>query len=195
MRPIGCQRSCLKFARLMDAFTVWLSFPFTRKEVFSPIRRKTFTRRMACSTLMRIFESFRFAFFSGSVSGWFRLEEKLHLFKKVGSNFIIEARTVLFEPRGAWKILSDSGFFGGNTFVSALRADPISASDSDFQFWRREWDSNPRTLASCTLSKRVPSTTRPSLRYCSRLFVSLFLKSFFPSLLFRYFSLASASSL
>jgi len=52
-------------------------------------------------------------------------EEKLHLFKKVGSNFIIEART-----------LSDSGFFGGNTFVSALRADPISASDSDFQFWR-----------------------------------------------------------
>ena len=63
-------------------------------------------------------------------------EEKLHLFKKVGSNFIIEARTVLFEPRGAWRTLSDSGFFGGNTFVSALRADPISASDSDFQFWR-----------------------------------------------------------
>ena len=46
------------------------------------------------------------------------------------------ARTVLFEPRGAWRTLSDSGFFGGNTFVSALRADPISASDSDFQFWR-----------------------------------------------------------
>ena len=40
------------------------------------------------------------------------------------------------EPRGAWRTLSDSGFFGGNTFVSALRADPISASDSDFQFWR-----------------------------------------------------------
>jgi len=69
-------------------------------------------------------------------------EEKLHLFKKVGSNFIIEARTVLFEPRGAWRTLSDSGFFGGNTFVSALRADPISASDSDFQFLRREGDSN-----------------------------------------------------
>ena len=63
-------------------------------------------------------------------------EENIHLFKKVGSNFIIEARTVLFEPRGAWRILSESGFFGGNTFVSALRADPISASDSDFQFWR-----------------------------------------------------------
>jgi hypothetical protein len=62
-------------------------------------------------------------------------EEKLHLFKKVGSNFLIKDRTVLFEPRSAWRTLSDSGFFGGNTFVSALRADPISASDSDFQFW------------------------------------------------------------
>jgi site-specific DNA recombinase len=71
-------------------------------------------------------------------------EEKLHLFKKVGSNFQIKDRTVLFEPRGAWRILSESGFLGGNTFVSALRADPISASDSDFQFWRRRWDSNPR---------------------------------------------------
>ncbi|MBU6431154.1 hypothetical protein KGQ29_02130, partial [Patescibacteria group bacterium] len=63
-------------------------------------------------------------------------EENLHLFKKVGSNFFVEARTVLFEPRGAWKILSDSEFFGGNAGVSALRADPISGSDSDFQFWR-----------------------------------------------------------
>ena len=81
-------------------------------------------------------------------------EENTHLFKKVGSNFIIEARTVLFEPRGAWRTLSDSGFFGGNTFVSALRADPISASDSDFQFWRKRWDSNPRTLASQSFSRR-----------------------------------------
>jgi len=67
-------------------------------------------------------------------------EENTHLFKKVGSNFQIKDRTVLFEPRGAWRILADSGFFGGNTFVSALRADPISASDSDFQFWRRGCD-------------------------------------------------------
>src|SRR5574343_1974298 len=56
-------------------------------------------------------------------------EEKLHLFKKVGSNFQILDRTVLFEPRGAWRNLVDSGFRGGNAFVSALRADPISASD------------------------------------------------------------------
>ena len=72
-------------------------------------------------------------------------EEKLHLFKKVGSNFQIKDRTVLFEPRGAWKNLLDSGIFGGNVFVSRLRRDPISASDSDFQFWRRGWDSNPRS--------------------------------------------------
>src|SRR3989338_4180056 len=51
-------------------------------------------------------------------------EEKLHLFKKVGSNFIIEAPTVLFEPRGAWKTLLDSGFGGGNALVSRLRRDP-----------------------------------------------------------------------
>ena len=40
-------------------------------------------------------------------------EEKLHLFKKVGSNFQIKDRTVLFEPRGAWKTLLDSEFGGG----------------------------------------------------------------------------------
>ena len=83
-------------------------------------------------------------------------EENLHLFKKVGSNFQIKDRTVLFEPRGAWKNLLDSGIFGGNAFVSRLRRDPISASNSDFQFWRRERDSNPRGLAPNTLSKRAP---------------------------------------
>ena len=82
-------------------------------------------------------------------------EENLHLFKKVGSNFQIKDRTVLFEPRGAWKNLLDSGIFGGNAFVSRLRRDPISASNSDFQFWRRGRDSNPgrsfplNTLAVC----------------------------------------------
>jgi hypothetical protein len=40
------------------------------------------------------------------------------------------------EPRGAWRTLSDSGFFGGNSEQTALRADRIFASDSDFQFWR-----------------------------------------------------------
>ncbi len=71
-------------------------------------------------------------------------EAKLHLYKKVGSNFQIKDRTVFFEPRGAWKNLLDSGIFGGNAFVSRLRRDPISASNSDFQFWRMGRDSNPR---------------------------------------------------
>jgi site-specific DNA recombinase len=57
-------------------------------------------------------------------------EEKLHLFKKVGSNFQIKDRTVFFEPRGAWKTLLDSEFGGGNALVSALRADPISGCDT-----------------------------------------------------------------
>ena len=69
-------------------------------------------------------------------------EENTHLFKKVGSNFILEARTVLFEPRGAWKILSDSEFFGGNAEQTALRADHIFGSEMLFQNLRRVQDSN-----------------------------------------------------
>jgi len=70
-------------------------------------------------------------------------EEKLHLFKKVGSNFRILDRTVLFEPRGAWKTLLDSGFGGGNALVSRLRRDPALSVSSDSEFWRRGWDLNP----------------------------------------------------
>src|SRR3990167_2339910 len=54
-------------------------------------------------------------------------EEFFREFKKVGSNFQIKDRTVLFEPRGAWKTLLDSEFGGGNALVSRLRRDPISA--------------------------------------------------------------------
>ena len=32
-----------------------------------------------------------------------------------------------------------------------------------FEFWRREWDSNPRALARRRFSRPVPSTTRTSL--------------------------------
>ena len=74
--------------------------------------------------------------------------EKIRLLQKVGSNFEIKDRTVLFEPRGAWKTLLDSGFGGGNALVSRLRRDPISASKNDFQFWRRREDSNLRGINS-----------------------------------------------
>ncbi|MBP6856776.1 MAG: recombinase family protein [Candidatus Pacebacteria bacterium] len=63
-------------------------------------------------------------------------EEKLHLYKKAGSNFIIKDRTVFFEPRGAWKNLLNSGIFGGNAFVSALRADHIFGGNLNSEFWR-----------------------------------------------------------
>ena len=71
-------------------------------------------------------------------------EEKLHLFKKVGSNFIIEARTVLFEPRGAWRILAESGFCGGNSEQTALRADHIFDGNLNSDLLRRGRDLNPR---------------------------------------------------
>ena len=46
-------------------------------------------------------------------------------------------RTVLFEPRGAWKTLLDSGFGGGNALVSRLRRDPALSVSSDFEFLRK----------------------------------------------------------
>ena len=64
-------------------------------------------------------------------------EENLHLFKKVGSNFQIKDRTILFEPRGAWKTLLDSGFGGGNSEQAALRADHIFGRNLNSEFWRR----------------------------------------------------------
>ena len=60
-------------------------------------------------------------------------EEIFREFKKVGSNFIIEDRTVLFEPRGAWRILAESGFCGGNAEQTALRADHIFGSETLFE--------------------------------------------------------------
>jgi hypothetical protein len=40
------------------------------------------------------------------------------------------------EPRSAWQTLLDSGFLGGNSEQTALRADHVFASEPDFIFWR-----------------------------------------------------------
>jgi hypothetical protein len=40
------------------------------------------------------------------------------------------------EPRGAWRILAESGFCGGNTEQTALRADHISGGNLNSEFWR-----------------------------------------------------------
>ena len=57
-----------------------------------------------------------------------------------------------------------TGFWGAITF-------PASKSPMTQTQWRRERDSNPRYLAVHTLSKRAPSTTRPSLRKFFNFFV------------------------
>ena len=82
-------------------------------------------------------------------------EKVFREFKKVGSNFQIKDRTVLFEPRGAWLILAESGFFGGNAEQTALRADHIFGSETLFEKLRRGRDSNSRCLAAYSLSKRA----------------------------------------
>ena len=82
-------------------------------------------------------------------------EEMLREFKKVGSNFLIKDRTLLFEPRGAWKTLLDSEFGGGNSLVSALRADPDLSVSLDFENLRSRLDSNQRGLLHpASLAKR-----------------------------------------
>ncbi|MBU0647205.1 recombinase family protein [Patescibacteria group bacterium] len=73
-------------------------------------------------------------------------EENLHLFQKVGSNFKIHNRTVLFEPRGAWKILAGFGFGADSPTSSALRADAFFRGDALTQNLRSGRDSNPRPL-------------------------------------------------
>ena len=83
-------------------------------------------------------------------------EENLHLFKKVGSNFLIKDRTVLFEPRSAWRALLDSGLFGGNSEQTALRADHIFGSETLFEKLRRGRDSNPRTDCSVNILAGCP---------------------------------------
>ncbi|OHA94596.1 MAG: hypothetical protein A3A96_03695 [Candidatus Zambryskibacteria bacterium RIFCSPLOWO2_01_FULL_39_39] len=61
------------------------------------------------------------------VSGLASIDEKLF--------GLIIHRIVLAndEPRGAWKTLSDSEFFGGNAEQTALRADHIFGSETLFE--------------------------------------------------------------
>ena len=71
-------------------------------------------------------------------------EDFLHLFQKVGSNFKIHNRTVLFEPRGAWKILAGFGFGGNSAQSSALCADAFFGVNALTQNLRSRADSNRR---------------------------------------------------
>jgi len=71
-------------------------------------------------------------------------QENIDLFKKVGSNFLIKDRTVLFEPRGAWKILAGFGFGGNSARVSALCADAFFGGNASPEFWRATWVKYPQ---------------------------------------------------
>ena len=64
-------------------------------------------------------------------------EENLHLFQKVGSNFKIKDRTVLFTPRGARKILAEYASGGNLAQPSALRAERIFGGNASLEFLRR----------------------------------------------------------
>ena len=73
-------------------------------------------------------------------------EENLHLFKKVGSNFKIHNRTILFEPREAWKILAGFGFGADSAASPALRAGAFFRGGIDFKIGRSRMDSNHREV-------------------------------------------------
>ena len=77
-------------------------------------------------------------------------EENLHLFGKVGSNFFIKDRTLLFEPRGAWKALLDSGVFGNSATLPARSAGAFLPGGIPIQILRRREDSNLRGLLDPT---------------------------------------------
>ena len=70
------------------------------------------------------------------------LESQKEFLEKIGSNFILKERRLVFSSEAPYRGLLQS---------------------APFLTWRRDWDSNPGTLAGRTLSKRVHSTTLASL--------------------------------
>ncbi|MDE2030837.1 MAG: recombinase family protein [Patescibacteria group bacterium] len=73
-------------------------------------------------------------------------EENIHLFKKVGSNFKIMDRTLLFERSAPWEILASAGFGGNSAQSSSLRDAVFFRGEPDFVLLRRGEDSNLRRL-------------------------------------------------
>ena len=63
-------------------------------------------------------------------------QENLDLFKKVGSNFKILDRTVLFEPRGAWKMLAGEDFCALRAPCEGRSPELSFAEKTDFKMLR-----------------------------------------------------------
>ena len=66
----------------------------------------------------------------------------IHLLKKVGSNFFIKDRTLLFERSAVWEILAGAGFGGNSAQSSVLRPDAFFRGEPNFQMLRRVQDLN-----------------------------------------------------
>ncbi len=96
-------------------------------------------------------------------------EKLFQEFKKVGSNFQIKDRTVLFEPRGAWRILAELGFFGGGFRTDGASRRPYFWFGNPFRkIAERGRFELPRPFRACRVSSAVPSTTQPSLHILGR---------------------------
>ena len=77
--------------------------------------------------------------------------------KKIGSNFRLAEQTLNFDFKNAFKIAE-------KYHAEALCAEATSFNFAECKTWRRGRDSNSRSLAGHTLSKRVPyHSEHPSL--------------------------------
>ena len=84
-------------------------------------------------------------------------EKNRDFLKKIGSNFQVAEKSLTVEFKNPWNLLAE---FNSDSTTSNARQREISQKSN----WRRERDSNPRCpFGACTLSRRVPSATRPSL--------------------------------
>jgi hypothetical protein len=84
-------------------------------------------------------------------------EQKRDFLKKIGSNLQVAEKSLAEKFKNPWNLLAE--FNSARTTKTAAGGE-ISQNEN----WRRERDSNPRyPFGVCTLSRRVPSTTRPSL--------------------------------
>ncbi len=66
------------------------------------------------------------------------LEEKKDFLKKLGSNFQILNQKLVFDFKNPFKILADAE-------RRRRRGEATIAQNSNFETWRRRWDSNPQT--------------------------------------------------
>ncbi len=97
-----------------------------------------------------------------------RIEEKRDFLERVGSNWLLDNRTLFLEPGNEWQVLAAQRFFQGLKSLPAHGATILGENNGFHAEWRRGWDSNPRTLAGLRFSRPARSTTLPPLRHAMR---------------------------